>query len=1099
MLNNKFKTILKAMKKLCLLFFLLSYVSFAQDLNMQSGSFDRCAPDKFYDSGGSGGAYGSDENLTTTICSLNAGEFIILDFLAFSTQLNVDILTIYDGDDNTAPIIGTYNGANTPGTVTASGTNASGCITIEFVSNGSGTTTGWEADIICAVPCQTITPSIDSTVPAINSSGSVQANIGESITFNGSAMFSADGTGATYQWNFGDTNTDTGNTVTNTYTAPGNYTVTLIVTDANPVGCVETTTISVFIVGENVVVDQTTYTVEELVEDILINSECAQISNITFSTGTNFGEDNGIGYFINDGSLFPFTDGILLTSGDASKVRGPNDNAMSDGSLNWPGDAELDTAVGINSNNASIIEFDFVPLADNISFDFLMASEEYNGSTGGTFECTFSDAFAFLLTDAAGNITNLAVLPGTTTPILVTNIHPLNPGCAAINEQFFGGYTNQDAPPMSFDGRTTVFTAQSSVIPGDTYRIKLVIADAGDASLDSGVFLKAGSFDLGGDLGDDITIAAGTAECNGALTVLDTQTPTAAHVWYKDGVEITGETGSILNVSESGVYSVDVVFSGICQASDSVVVEFKPNPVANTPPNLAICSTSGTGEFALTDNDAEILGTQDPADFVISYHLIEQDAIDNVNPQTSPYTNTANPQTIFARLAELTQECFDTTSFDLEFTNLNINTMLTPLQECDDNNDGFAVFMLTDTNLEVIDVIDPATVSVSYHFSLAEAESGINPLPVPYTNVVIDNQTVFVRVQANSSVDCYNITTLDLVVNALPVPLAPTPFEVCDDDNDGFSMFDLTSKDIEILGAQIGMTVTYHETLIEAIDGVNAQSSPYSNISGGSQTLVVRITDDLTGCSDTVELQLFVNPIPSVGVISDYQLCDDNLPGDEIEMFDLSTKDTEAIDSQTGVAVSYHETLSDAVDGISPLANLYSNTSNPQTIFVNITNSTSGCVNVGSFDLIVNPLPALVAPTALEVCDDGTPDGITSIDLTLKNIEVTGNDPNYSVSYHISLIDADNNVDPLPIPYTNTANGQIVFVRAQDINTGCYDTTTLELVVQQAPIANPPSPLEDCDPDSDGFGVFDLGSMDNEITGGDPSLTVSYHETMADA
>ena len=60
---------------------------------------------------------------------------------------------------------------------------------------------------------------------------------------------------------------------------------------------------------------------------------------------------------------------------------------------------------------------------------------------GGSFECTFSDAFAFLLTDPAGNVTNLAVLPGTTTPILVTNIHPDNSGCNAINEQYFGGYT----------------------------------------------------------------------------------------------------------------------------------------------------------------------------------------------------------------------------------------------------------------------------------------------------------------------------------------------------------------------------------------------------------------------------------------------------------------------------------------------------------------------------------------------------------------------------------------------------------------------------------------------------------------------------------
>ncbi|MEH6537162.1 MAG: choice-of-anchor L domain-containing protein, partial [Psychroserpens sp.] len=1086
------------MKKLYILFVLISFNAFSQDLNMQDGTFDRCAPDKFYDSGGPGGPYSSDENLVATICPQNAGEFIILDFITFNTQLNVDVLTIYDGDDTSAPVIGTYNGANNPGTVIVSATNTSGCITIQFETDGTGTTTGWEADIICAVPCQTITPSI-TTIPVANTAGVIQVNVGQQIDFTGSAIFSTDGTGATYDWSFGDFNIDSGANVSHAYAASGAYNVILTVTDANPVGCDEVAIIPIFVVGENIVVDQTTFTVEELVLDVLIDSPCAQVSNITFSTGTNFGDDNGIGYFINDGSIFPFTDGLLLTSGDASSARGPNNNALSDGGFGWPGDAELDAAVGINSNNASIIQFDFVPLADSISFDFLMASEEYNGSTGGTFECTFSDAFAFLLTDSSGTTTNLAVLPGTTTPILVTNIHPLNPGCVAINEEYFGGYTGNNSAPMSFDGRTIVFTAQSPVTPGETYTIKLVIADASDTALDSGVFIEAGSFNLGGDLGDDITIAAGTAECGGASIALDTQAPTANHVWYKDGIEIIGETSSILNVTEEGTYSVDVVFSGSCQASDSVFVEFKSNAEANTPPDLSICSFSGIGDFTLTDNDDDVLGAQDPADYIITYHLTEQDAIDNVNPLPSPYTNVSNPQTIHVRIAENTQECFDLTSFDLLFTDLNINNAVTPINECDDNNDGIAMFTLTDRNAEVIGTLDSSTVTVSYHFSQNDADNNANPLPIPYTNTLLNNQTVYVRVEANTDSGCYNTTTLDLIVSPIPVPISPTTLEVCDGDNDGFAMFDLTLRDAEILGAQTNMTVTYHETQADAYNGVNTQASPYSNISPNSQTLFVRLEGDNSGCYDTVELVLLVNPIPSVGTISNYELCDSNIPGDEIEIFDLSTRDAEASIGQTGVTVSYHETQADAEDGVNPLLNLYNNTSNPQTIFVSITNTTSNCTNVGSFNLIVNPIPALVAPTALEVCDDGTPDGITSIDLTLKNVEVTGNNSDYSVSYHLTQGDADSNANPLPIPYTNTVNGQIIIVRVQDINTGCYDTTTLELIVEQAPIANTPTPLTYCDPDSDGFGVFDLMSKDIEITGGDPSLSVSYHETMADA
>jgi hypothetical protein len=59
-------------------------------------------------------------------------------------------------------------------------------------------------------------------------------------------------------------------------------------------------------VAPDVMVDQCTYTVEELVTEILINNECADISNITYSTGTNFDDENGIGYFSEISDNFEF-------------------------------------------------------------------------------------------------------------------------------------------------------------------------------------------------------------------------------------------------------------------------------------------------------------------------------------------------------------------------------------------------------------------------------------------------------------------------------------------------------------------------------------------------------------------------------------------------------------------------------------------------------------------------------------------------------------------------------------------------------------------------------------------------------------------------
>ena len=493
--------------------FLITTISFAQDLSMQNDTFNRCAPDKFFDSGGEFGNYENDENFTTTICPQNEDEFTIVNFTQFITQFNQDILTIYDGDDITADIIGTYSGSSSPGFVSASESNSSGCLTFVFTSNSSGNINGWEAEILCATPCQDIVASIDNTTPALNGAGVVGILPGENVDFSGSATFSLDDTDASYNWDFGDSNEATGADVSHVFTSPGTYTVELTVVDNNPQICSNTTTITVFVLGENVVVDQDIFTPEQLIEDVLIDSPCASVSNIIASTGSIISPilPNGIGYFFSNGIDFPFEDGLLLTTGDASRAGGPNNDNLSDG--NWAGDEDLDTYLGVDSNDATFIQFDFTPQADTISFDFLMASEEYDM---GTFECNYSDAFAFLLMDSEDNVTNLAVIPNTNTPILVTNIHPDNNAtCGGINEEYFGAYTPNSGSPISFDGRTTVFTAESAVIPGETYTIKLVIADDRDNSFDSGVFIKAGSFNLGGDLGDDKPIITKYSPCLG--------------------------------------------------------------------------------------------------------------------------------------------------------------------------------------------------------------------------------------------------------------------------------------------------------------------------------------------------------------------------------------------------------------------------------------------------------------------------------------------------------------------------------------------------------------------------------------------------------
>ncbi|WP_299112880.1 choice-of-anchor L domain-containing protein [uncultured Winogradskyella sp.] len=418
------------------------------------------------------------------------------------------------------------------------------------------------ADQTC-MPCQEITPTVDTTTPEVNDSGIVVVQAGDTVSFNGSATFSNDGTNATYNWNFGDGSSVSGAAVTHDYTQEGSYTVTFTVTDDNPEGCTASTNLEVLVVGENLIVDQSQFTVEELVQNVLIGNECSQISNITYSTGSIAGQEpNGIGYFVYAGSDFPFSEGLLISTGSAADAEGPNDELASSGTNNWPGDNDLDTTLGINSNNATSIEFDFVPVVNQINFDFLMASEEYNG---GQFECQFSDAFAFLLTDAMGNTTNLALIPGTDLPITVTNIHNANDNCDAANPEFFGGYTAANAPPTNFNGRTVSFTAQANVNIGETYHIKLVVADDSDALYDTAVFFKAGSFDVG-SICDDVGLISMNAfndtNANGSFDNSETNFTNGSFTYEKnnDGIinVVNSSNGSftILSDNESDTYDI---------------------------------------------------------------------------------------------------------------------------------------------------------------------------------------------------------------------------------------------------------------------------------------------------------------------------------------------------------------------------------------------------------------------------------------------------------------------------------------------------------------------------------------------------------------
>lgn len=104
------------------------------------------------DSGGPFGNYGNNEVFEQTFCPVNPGDVVAIDFTAFSTELNADILTVYNGPSIASPVIGAFSGGQLPPGLVSS--HATGCLTIRFVSNASVTRPGWVISVSCGPPIQ---------------------------------------------------------------------------------------------------------------------------------------------------------------------------------------------------------------------------------------------------------------------------------------------------------------------------------------------------------------------------------------------------------------------------------------------------------------------------------------------------------------------------------------------------------------------------------------------------------------------------------------------------------------------------------------------------------------------------------------------------------------------------------------------------------------------------------------------------------------------------------------------------------------------------------------------------------------------------------
>ena len=265
-------------------------------------------------------------------------------------------------------------------------------------------------------------------------------------------------------------------------------------------------------------VDQS-LTIEQYVNDVLLG-EGVNATNISF-----IGSPEQIGYMSGgEDAGFPLDGGLILSSGNAQNLlcgglaemyagETPTDNDLFEIANSVPG--LIGQTFAVNSvEDLCVLEFDFDPAGDFVSFNYVFASEEYRTMTvmgtdtafdpfSGFVNTQYNDIFSFFLSgegivgpydappEFPGQAVNIASVPNSD-PALPITISSVND---ELNSEYYVGVPpDVNGSSLCITGHTVILTAVYPVVCGETYHIKLASGDGSDQVLDSMVILEEGSF-----------------------------------------------------------------------------------------------------------------------------------------------------------------------------------------------------------------------------------------------------------------------------------------------------------------------------------------------------------------------------------------------------------------------------------------------------------------------------------------------------------------------------------------------------------------------------------------------------------------------------
>lgn len=468
--------------------------------------------------------------------------------------------------------------------------------------------------------------------------------------------------------------------------------------------------------------------------------------------------------------------------------------------------------------------------------------------------------------------------------------------------------------------------------------------------------------------GNDTSIVFCANDATQDLFLLLGSNAAANGVWSPALSSGTGIFNPAVDVSGDYQYTISNQYCDAISATVHVLVNSLPTFTSIS--DYVLCDdaidtndSNGFVEFDLTTKNTEIIGNQ--ANISITYHTTNQEAIDNVNPQTLYYSNS---QPVFVRLTNTLTNCYNISSFNLVVNSLpQINTVVN-LKQCDLDTDSISSFNLSEANILISST--PEDYNFTYFATLSDAQLNTNEI-VNFQNFISSNNGLVYAKVTNSN-GCSQYVTINLIVSATNIPqnYSYTILE-CDDyidandlANDGFDYFDLTPAINDILGLfsqNQNLIVSFYENESDALSEQNAitNSSNFRNTISNNQVLFVRIDSNINneclGLKQCVNLR--VNSIPNIELGNDFVLCIDP----------ISAQGSQNINATPQVSGNYSyewmpaNTNLDAFGNQSPIYTI----TQSGNYSVTVKNNSTLCENTDNINVTLSSEPESVSATLL--------------------------------------------------------------------------------------------------------------------------------------